>query len=111
MLMEMVKKSCWNQKMHPSENMRAQRLVEKSINSVADLAIYKSKRDLMFNKLTSFGYEIVKPTGGFYLFPKSPINDVDFCNTLKQEKILKLIQIVDQHPVGNVIGFVLFFHS
>ena len=66
----------------------AQRLVEKSINSVADLAIYKSKRDLMFNKLTSFGYEIVKATGGFYLFPKSPINDVDFCNTLKQEKIL-----------------------
>ena len=42
----------------------------------------------MFNKLTSFGYEIVKPTGGFYLFPKSPIDDVDFCNTLKQEKIL-----------------------
>ena len=66
----------------------AQRLVEKSINSVADLAIYKSKRDFMFNKLTSFGYEIVKPTGGFYLFPKSPIDDVEFCNTLKQEKIL-----------------------
>ena len=42
----------------------------------------------MFNKLTSFGYEIVKPTGGFYLFPKSPINDVDFCNLLKKEKIL-----------------------
>ena len=66
----------------------AQRLVENSINSLANLDIYKSKRDLMFNKLKSFGYEIVKPTGGFYLFPKSPIDDIAFCNLLKEEKIL-----------------------
>ena len=66
----------------------AQRLVENSINSLANLDIYKSKRDLMFNKLKSFGYEIVKPTGGFYLFPKSPIDDITFCNLLKEEKIL-----------------------
>ena len=66
----------------------AQRLVENSISSLANLDIYKSKRDLMFNKLKSFGYEIVKPTGGFYLFPKSPIDDIAFCNLLKEEKIL-----------------------
>ena len=42
----------------------------------------------MFNNLKSFGYEIVKPTGGFYLFPKSPIDDIEFCNLLKKEKIL-----------------------
>ena len=66
----------------------AQRLVENSINSLSNLEIYKSKRDLMFNKLKSFGYEIVKPTGGFYLFPKSPIDDIEFCNLLKKEKIL-----------------------
>ena len=59
-----------------------------SINSLANLDVYKSKRDLMFNKLKSFGYEIVKPTGGFYLFPKSPIDDIAFCNLLKEEKIL-----------------------
>ena len=66
----------------------AQRLVENSINSLSNLEIYKSKRDLMFNNLKSFGYEIVKPTGGFYLFPKSPIDDIEFCNLLKKEKIL-----------------------
>ena len=66
----------------------AQRLVENSINSLSNLEIYKSKRDLMFNKLKSFGYEIVKPTGGFYLFPKSPTDDIEFCNLLKKEKIL-----------------------
>ena len=66
----------------------AQRLVENSINSLANLDVYKSKRDLMFNKLKSFGYEIVKPTGGFYLFPKSPVDDIEFCNLLKEEKIL-----------------------
>ena len=66
----------------------AQRLVEKSINSLANLESYKFKRDFMYENLKSFGYEIVKPTGGFYLFPKSPINDVEFCNLLKNEKIL-----------------------
>ncbi len=66
----------------------AQRLVEKSINYLADIETYKLKRDLMYENLKSFGYEIVKPAGGFYLFPKSPIDDIEFCNLLKNEKIL-----------------------
>ena len=66
----------------------AQRLVEKSINSLADIETYKLKRDFMYENLKSFGYKIVKPTGGFYLFPKSPINDIEFSNLLKNEKIL-----------------------
>ena len=42
----------------------------------------------MYENLKSFGYKIVKPTGGFYLFPQSPINDIEFSNLLKNEKIL-----------------------
>ena len=66
----------------------AQRLVEKSINSITNIDVYRSKRDLMIDSLRSFGYNIVKPSGGFYLFPKSPVDDVKFCNILKEERIL-----------------------
>lgn len=66
----------------------AQRLIEKSIGSISNIDIYRSKRDLMFENLKSFGYEMVKPSGGFYLFPRSPIDDIEFCKLLKNEKIL-----------------------
>ena len=65
-----------------------QRLVENSINALADINKYKTKRDYFYSELINFGYEIVRPTGGFYLFPKSPINDIEFTNLLKKEKIL-----------------------
>ncbi len=65
-----------------------QRLVESSINSLSNVNSYKLKRDYLYSELTSYGYEIVKPSGGFYLFPKSPINDIEFTELLKKEKIL-----------------------
>ncbi len=65
-----------------------QRLVENSINSIANIDKYKAKRDYFYSELINYGYEIVKPTGGFYLFPKSPINDIEFTDLLKKEKIL-----------------------
>lgn len=39
--------------------------------------------------LAGFGYEFLKPSGTFYLFPKSPIpDDVEFVDVLKEERIL-----------------------
>jgi len=66
-----------------------QRLVENSINALVDISQYQSKRDKMYSSLIEFGYEIIKPTGAFYLFPKSPLeNDVEFTELLKKERIL-----------------------
>lgn len=66
-----------------------QRLVENSINALVDIKQYQSKRDKMYSSLIEFGYEIIKPTGAFYLFPKSPLeNDVEFAELLKKERIL-----------------------
>ena len=67
----------------------AQRLVEASISSSINKEKYLLKRDLLYNALNEFGYDIVKPSGAFYLFPKSPIDDdINFVNTLKKENIL-----------------------
>ena len=37
----------------------------------AQIGIYKENRDILYENLTSFGYECVKPDGAFYLFVKA----------------------------------------
>lgn len=50
---------------------------------------YQRKRDFLYNELTDMGYEIVKPQGAFYMFPKSPIEDeMLFVDRLKEHKVL-----------------------
>ena len=54
-----------------------------------EISEYARKRDMLCEGLASFGYEFIKPPGTFYLFPRSPISDdVEFVNTLKEQKIL-----------------------
>ena len=63
------------------------------IAEVADLQIdprpYQEKRDLLWEGLTRFGYEVTKPQGTFYMFPKAPIaDDLAFVRGLMDEGIL-----------------------
>jgi aspartate aminotransferase len=44
-------------------------------NTCIDTNIYRRKRDFLYKALTEMGYDIVKPEGAFYIFPKSPIVD------------------------------------
>ena len=66
-----------------------QRVIKESLNLEVDVNIYKKNRDLLYNHLTSIGFECLKPDGAFYLFPKSPIDDdVKFCEDAKKFNIL-----------------------
>jgi aspartate aminotransferase len=50
---------------------------------------YARKREILCDGLAAFGYEFIKPSGTFYLFPRSPIpDDVEFTNALKEERVL-----------------------
>ena len=50
---------------------------------------YQRKRDLLCAGLASLGYTFNKPSGAFYLFPQSPIDDdVLFVKALLEEKII-----------------------
>jgi aspartate aminotransferase len=40
-----------------------------------EISDYARKRDMLCEGLAGFGYEFIKPTGTFYLFPRSPISD------------------------------------
>jgi len=54
-----------------------------------DIDEYKRKRDLLCDGLADCGYEFTKPSGAFYLFPRTPIeDDVKFVRALQEELIL-----------------------
>jgi aspartate aminotransferase len=60
---------------------------------VAELRVdpspYQAKRDLLWQGLTAMGYEVAKPQGAFYMFPRSPLpDDVAFVRRLMADGIL-----------------------
>lgn len=56
-----------------------QKLAGACLDETPDTTVYQRRRDLLYNHLSSLGFECVKPQGAFYLFPKSPIaDDVEF---------------------------------
>ncbi len=66
-----------------------QRLVTNLQRVSVDIEEYRRKRDLLYNKLTELGFEMVKPGGGFYLFPKSPLeNEMEFIRIAQKYHIL-----------------------
>ena len=65
-----------------------QRVVERLQDQSVDCSIYARRRELFCKILDEAGFRYVKPKGAFYIFPKSPIDDVEFCRLLQDEKIL-----------------------
>ena len=72
-----------------------QRLVAKIQGASVDVRVYENKRDFLYRELTGMGYECVKPTGAFYMFPKSPIQD-----DLKFVSILQSMLVLTTPGVG-----------
>ncbi|MEJ2471014.1 MAG: pyridoxal phosphate-dependent aminotransferase [Desulfuromonadales bacterium] len=66
-----------------------QRLVAKLQNESVDIDAYQEKRDILYTHLTASGFQMVKPGGGFYFFPKSPLaDDVAFVQQAQKHNIL-----------------------
>ncbi len=66
-----------------------QRVVKQVQNVTVDVEQYQRKRDYLYKELTRIGYEVVKPQGAFYFFPKSPLADeVEFVKRLADKKVL-----------------------
>jgi aspartate aminotransferase len=66
-----------------------QRVVAELQGESVDVAAYKHKRDLLCDGLADAGYTFTKPSGAFYVFPRSPVeDDVAFVKTLQEERIL-----------------------
>lgn len=66
-----------------------QRVIAKCLDAKVEVEAYNRNRELLYNGLTSCGYQCIKPQGAFYLFVKTPIeDDIEFCNLSKKKNIL-----------------------
>jgi aspartate aminotransferase len=66
-----------------------QRTITHVLEAKVDIDQYKKRRDYLYRELTAIGYEIPKPEGAFYMFPKCPIeDDIKFINILKDNLVL-----------------------
>ncbi len=66
-----------------------QKLIANCLDEKSDIEFYRHNRDLLYNKLSEIGYDIIKPDGAFYLFVKALEDDaVKFAETAKKYELL-----------------------
>ncbi len=66
-----------------------QRAVARLQGVSVDIAPYQRNRDVLCEALSGAGFDVFKPQGAFYLFPRTPIeDDVAFCRELQQHLVL-----------------------
>ncbi|MBE6639376.1 MAG: pyridoxal phosphate-dependent aminotransferase [Ruminococcaceae bacterium] len=67
-----------------------QHVIARCHNAKVNVDAYKENRDLLYDNLTAYGYECVKPDGAFYLFVKSPVEGdaYAFYEKAKEKEIL-----------------------
>ncbi len=66
-----------------------QQVIKHCIDAKVNVEAYKENRDLLYDNLTSYGYECVKPDGAFYLFVKALEEDAyRFFERAKAHEIL-----------------------
>ncbi len=66
-----------------------QNVISVAADSLVDVGVYKKKRDYLYENLVKIGYDVVKPEGAFYFFPKTPLkDDVEFVQKLLEWRVL-----------------------
>ena len=66
-----------------------QRVIARCADALCDVSYYKQNRELLCGALRDYGYELVKPGGALYAFPKTPIaDDAEFIGVLTKQKVL-----------------------
>ena len=66
-----------------------QQVIARCIDAKVDINIYRENRDLLYDNLTAYGYDCVKPDGAFYLFVKALEPDAyAFYEKAKKHEIL-----------------------
>ncbi|MGX8714677.1 MAG: pyridoxal phosphate-dependent aminotransferase [Lachnospiraceae bacterium] len=77
---------------HNSTAALLQRTAACVCNQTSDLAVYETNMNLLYEGLTSYGFECVKPGGTFYMFPRSlEPDDLAFCRRAMMELDLMLV--------------------
>ena len=64
--------------------------VAENLDLTSDLSVYETNMNILYKELTTLGFEVIKPGGTFYIFPKALEEDaVAFCKkALKYDLVL-----------------------
>ncbi len=64
--------------------------VAENLDLTSDLSVYETNMNILYKELTALGFEVIKPGGTFYIFPKALEEDaVAFCKkALKYDLVL-----------------------
>lgn len=66
-----------------------QKVIGECLDAKVNVEAYRENRDILYNALTDYGYECVKPDGAFYLFVKALEDDAyKFYEKAKEYEIL-----------------------
>ncbi len=68
-----------------------QRVVALCAGVRPDMRVYDKNRIRLYEALTSYGYECVKPQGAFYMFVKAPGGDAQVFSDKAKEKNLLIV--------------------
>lgn len=66
-----------------------QQAVAECLDLTSDLSIYEKNMNLIYDELIKIGFEVIKPGGTFYIFPKALEDDaVAFCEKAKKYNLI-----------------------
>jgi aspartate aminotransferase len=66
-----------------------QRAVRYLQEARVDLDWYRRKRDRLYSELKRMGYDVIRPSGAFYMFPRAPGgDDIEFVYRLREKRVL-----------------------
>ncbi|MBW3092355.1 pyridoxal phosphate-dependent aminotransferase [Bifidobacterium sp. 82T10] len=74
---------------HNCPSSTAQLAVARVIDETSDLSVYETNMNLLYDALTSIGFDVVRPGGTFYIFPKALEDDATaFCMKAKDYDLI-----------------------
>ncbi len=74
---------------HNCPSSSVQLAVAEVIDQTSDLTVYETNMNLLYDALTRIGFEVVKPGGTFYIFPKALEEDANaFCKKARKYDLI-----------------------
>lgn len=74
---------------HNCPSSTSQLAVAQVLNETSDLSVYETNMNILYDALTEMGFEVVRPGGTFYIFPKALEEDaVAFCSKAKNYDLI-----------------------
>lgn len=74
---------------HNCPSSSVQLAVAEVIDQTSDLSVYETNMNILYDALTRIGFEVVKPGGTFYIFPKALEEDANaFCMKAKEYDLI-----------------------